>query len=197
MILKFNAIFLFLICTSISFGQFEYGVKAGINLTTKGDITDIDSDLTSVENIKDNMTGYFIGSYFSTDFLFLYLRPEVQFSHRNTNFNSFSVSQSRLEAPISIGYKILPFFSCFAGPTFQYNFNPKFENISFSKIDENTSVGIHIGIRFDLGPFNADIRFDRGLSPEEINLLEQNEVPISGKIDTRSKLWSLGISYNF
>ena len=194
---KFDSFLLVLLFTTISFGQFEYGVKGGININYPGDITGAHSDLTSVEGIKENMTGYFIGSYFSIDLLFLYLRPEVQFTYLNKNFRSLSLSQSLIEAPISVGYKFLPFLSGFVGPTFQYNFKPKIEKINLSKIEQNISVGIHVGIRLHLGPINADVRFDRGISANEFNFLEQNGVPISGEIDNRSELWSLGISYKF
>ena len=194
---KVNTFFLILLFTTISFGQFEYGVKGGININYSGDITGTHSDLTSVEGIKKNMKGYFIGSYFSIDLLFLYLRPEVQFTYLNKNFRSLSLSQSRIEAPISVGYKFLPFLSGFMGPTFQYNFEPKIENINLSKIEQNTSVGIHVGIRLHVGPINADFRFDRGISSNELNFLEENGLSISGKIDNRSELWSLGLSYRF
>ena len=194
---KFCTLLFILFFTTISFGQFEYGVKGGININYSGKITNAHSDLTSLENITENMKGYFIGSYLSIDLFFLYLRPEVQFTYLNKNFRSLSLSQSRIEAPISVGYKFLPILSCFMGPTFQYNYEPKIENISLSEMEKNASVGIHIGVRIHLGPINADARFDRGISPNELNFLEQNGVPISGKIDNRSELWSLGISYRF
>ena len=186
-----------LILSTFSHAQFEFGAKAGINVSASGDITGVNSDLSSVANIKENMTGYFIGSYVSLDVLFLYLRPEIQFSYLNTNFDSLSLSQSRLEAPISVGFKFLPFISVFSGPTLQYNFEPTIEDVTFSAIEKNTSIGIHMGLRIHLGPLNADIRFDRGISPNELVLIEQKGIPISGNVDTRAKVWSLGLSYKF
>ena len=56
-------------------------------------------------------------------------------------------------------------------------------------------MGIHFGLRAHLGPLNADLRFDRGINENELSLLEQNGVPISGRIDTRSNVWSIGLSY--
>ena len=195
--LKKISIIFTLIISEFAFGQFEFGAKAGINVSASGDITGLNSDFSSVTNIKENMTGYFIGSYVSLDVLFLYLRPEIQFSYLNTNFDSLSLSQSRLEAPISLGFKLLPFLSVFSGPTLQYNFEPNIEDFTFSIIEKNTSIGIHMGLRFHLGPLNADIRFDRGITPNELVLIEQRGIPISGNIDTRDRLWSLGLSYKF
>jgi hypothetical protein len=193
-----TTLFLSLLCFfNLTFGQFEYGVKAGIHLNASGTITDAPSDLASVADIKENMTGYFIGSYVALDLAFLYLRPELQFSYLNMNFDSLVLSQSRLEAPISLGFKVLPILSAFAGPTLQYNFDPTIKEVKFTAIEQNTTVGVHLGVRAHLGPLNADVRFDRGISPNELTLLEQNGIPISGRIDTRSNTWSLGLSYRF
>ena len=74
-----------LLVSTFAFSQLEYGVKAGIHLNASGNITDAPSDLNSVDNIKENMTGYFVGSYVSLDLLFLYVRPEIQFSYLNKN----------------------------------------------------------------------------------------------------------------
>ncbi len=182
---------------NLTFAQFEYGVKAGIHLSASGSITDATSDLASLGEIEENMTGYFIGSYVSLDLAFLYLRPELQFSYLNTNFDSLSLTQSRLEAPVSLGFKVLPILSVFAGPTLQYNFEPSIEDVTFTAIEQNTSIGLHLGVRAHLGPLNADVRFDRGINPNELTLLEQNGIPISGRVDTRSNTWSLGLSYRF
>lgn len=193
-----TTLFLSLLCFfNLTFGQFEYGVKAGIHLNASGTITDAPSDLASVADIKENMTGYFIGSYVALDLAFLYLRPELQFSYLNMNFDSLVLSQSRLEAPISLGVKVLPILSAFAGPTLQYNFDPTIKEVKFTAIEQNTTVGVHLGVRAHLGPMNADVRFDRGINPNELTLLEQNGIPISGRIDTRSNTWSLGLSYRF
>ena len=156
---------------NLTFAQFEYGVKAGIHLSASGSITDATSDLASLGEIEENMTGYFIGSYVSLDLAFLYLRPELQFSYLNTNFDSLSLTQSRLEAPVSLGFKVLPILSVFAGPTLQYNFEPEIEDVTFTAIEQNTSIGLHLGVRTHLGPLNADVRFDRGINPNEVDFI--------------------------
>ena len=176
-------------------GQLNYGLKAGINLNASGDITSASSDLSSLALINENKNGYFFGGYVSFKLIFLYIRPELQFSYLNSTFESISLSQSRLEAPISLGFKLLPVVSIFSGPTLQYSFEPKIEDFSFTNIEQNTSLGIHFGLRAHLGPINADVRFDRGINENELMLLEQNGIPVSGRIDTRSNVWSIGLSY--
>ena len=36
-----------------------------------------------------------------------------------------------------------------------------------------------------------------GITPNELVLIEQRGIPISGNVDTRDRLWSLGLSYKF
>ena len=186
-----------LLFSFLTYGQFKYGAKAGVLMNASGSITNAPEDLSSIENVKENTIGYFIGSFASVDLLLFYIRPELQFSYLNKNFDGLSLSQSRLEAPISLGYKFLPVLSAFGGPSFRYNFEPKIENVSISSIEDQTTLGLHLGVRLHLGPLNADVRFDRGLNPNEIDLLENNGIPTTGKIDTRVSVWSLGLSYNF
>ena len=186
----------FLILTStISFAQLEYGIKGGINVTASGQIENAFIDLTSSENLKENLTGYFIGGYASLKLLFLYIRPELQFSLLNRNFSSLKLNQYRLEIPVSLGYKFIPILSAFGGPNFQYNFNPKIDEVSLSEIQQNSDLGLHVGIRLHLGPLNADIRYDRGLNSNELSLLEKNNIPTFGTVDLQSNIWSIGFSY--
>jgi len=188
--------FYFLILTStVSFAQLEYGIKGGINITASGQIENAIIDLTSAENLKENLTGYFIGGYASLKLLFLYIRPEFQFSLLNRNFNSLKLNQSRLEIPVSLGYKFIPILSAFGGPNFQYNFNPKIDEVSLSEIQKNSDLGLHVGIRLHLGPLNTDIRYDRGLNSNELSLLEKNNIPTFGTVDLQSNIWSIGFSY--
>ena len=51
-------IFIFLISFK-SFGQLNYGIKAGISLNASGDITSASSDLSSLALINENKNGYF------------------------------------------------------------------------------------------------------------------------------------------
>ena len=186
--------FLFLFSNFI-YSQFDYGIKAGFQTNSSGDFENTTNEITSLNYLKKNTSGYFLGTYVSLDLAFFYFRPEIQFSYLNQNFESFTLSQSRLEAPLSLGFKLLPLVSTFAGPTFHLNFNPKIENISLSSLEKETSIGIHLGIRLHLGRINADIRYDRGLNANESTLLEQNGLNIFEKIDLRPNIWSLGLSY--
>ena len=60
---------------------------------------------------------------------------------------------------------------------------------------QNSDLGLHVGIRLHLGPLNADIRYDRGLNSNELSLLEKNNIPTFGTVDLQSNIWSIGFSY--
>ena len=186
---------LIILTSTLGFSQFEYGIKGGINITASGQIKDAIIDLSSNDNINENLTGYFFGGYSSLKLFFFYIRPEFQLSLQNRNFNSLKLNQSKLELPVSIGFKLLPILSVFGGPNFQFNFKPKIDEIDLSEIQEKTDLGLHLGIRFHFGPLNADIRYDRGLNSNELSLLEKSNIPIGGTIDLKSNIWSVGFSY--
>ena len=114
-----------------------------------------------------------------------YFRINNGYAKRYDNLGKIDTSTKKGKTIVSI----------FSGPTLQYNFEPEIENFSLSDIEQKTSLGIHFGLRTHLGPLNADLRFDRGINENELSLLEQNGVPISGRIDTRSNVWSIGLSY--
>jgi hypothetical protein len=188
-------IFCFFLLSTTLHAQLEYGVKVGAILNASGSITNAPSDFSSIESAKESLSGYYLGGFIEIDLPLIYLRPELQFSSLNTDVENLSLSQTRIEAPISIGLNVLPLISVFAGPSLRYESKPKIENISLSELESATSVGVHFGTRLHLGPLSIGIRYDRGLKANETSLLENKGIPISGNIDTRVNQWSLGLAY--
>ena len=169
----------------------KFGMKAGVNLNTSGDIDEIISSNSSLADIDGNRNGFNVGIYSEIKLLMLYLRPELHYSEFRDNLK---VTQSRIEAPISLGLKVLPILSGFAGPTLRY------EMTSDDKLPtgpEDLTVGIHFGARIHLGKLGLDVRYDKGLSDEEVKLIGSNNIPSNLKIDNSSGLLSLGLSYAF
>ncbi|MDG1058480.1 MAG: hypothetical protein P8O94_04560, partial [Flavobacteriaceae bacterium] len=70
--------FLALLSTSLLQAQFEFGVKAGLNYDSLGDVDY--TDLAATDLSADSKTGYHIGAYGKIDLLLFYLRPEIQFT---------------------------------------------------------------------------------------------------------------------
>ena len=61
---------LIILTSTVGFSQFEYGIKGGINITASGQIKDAIIDLSSNDNINENLTGYFFGGYSSLKLFF-------------------------------------------------------------------------------------------------------------------------------
>ena len=169
----------------------KFGVKAGVNLNTSGDIDEIISSNSSIADIDGNRNGFNLGIYSEIKLLMLYLRPELHYSEFKDNLK---VTQSRIEAPISLGLKVLPILSGFAGPTLRY------EMTSDDKLPtgpEDLTVGIHFGARLHLGKLGLDVRYDQGLSEDILKAAGVGSSSIPVELDNSPGLISLGLSYAF
>ena len=185
---------LLLLISSFAYSQFKFGAKAGLNYDSLGDL-----ELTELnaENINsDTKTGFHIGVFGHVDLLTFYLRPELQFTKSENQFDDNGFNLQKLEAPVLLGYKILGPLSVFAGPSFQYILAEKAENLNISSVEEDFTVGLQLGTRLQLGRFGLGIRFDRGFTDNEVTILGNNDIDIAGKIDTRQKQWIVSLSYD-
>ena len=170
--------------------QIDYGIRTGINLTNNSNISIISQDFDS--NIsKDNMQGFFLVGFISLEGVLFNLRTEIQY---NQTKNKNNLTQNKIEAPITIGYKILPFVSTFIGPSFQYILSEKSSLYNIDAIEDNTTMGLNLGARIYLGKIQLDVRYERGLNSMETKILSQNNLDLA-KIDTRASLLSFGLSY--
>tara|TARA_B110000444_G_C18851612_1_gene606199 strand:- start:2492 stop:3067 length:576 start_codon:yes stop_codon:yes gene_type:complete len=181
---------LFLFFPLSIFSQIDYGFKAGVNLNNSSNISII-SDAFENKITKNDFQGFFIGSYASIDLLLINLRTELQFSKIK---NSNDLIQEKIELPITVGYKIMPFLSAYIGPSFQYVLNEKSNTFNLDEVKGKTTMGINIGTRVHLGKLQFDLRYERGLNSLETKLLNESNLNVA-KIDTRASLLSMGFSY--
>ena len=170
----------------------KFGVKAGLNLNTSGDIYEIISSNPSLPDLDldGNLNGFNVGIYSEIKLLMLYLRPELNYTKFKDNLK---MTQSRIEAPISLGLKVLPILSGFAGPTLRYE--RKTDDL-FPTGTEYLTVGIHFGARLHLGKLGLDVRYDQGVS-EEMLFGGEGSTSIPATLDNSPGLVSLGLSYAF
>ena len=168
----------------------KFGVKAGLNLNTSGDIYEMMIADTSLFDLDGNLNGFNVGIYSEIKLLMLYLRPELNYTKFKDNLK---MTQSRIEAPISLGLKVLPILSGFAGPTLRYE--RKTDDL-FPTGTEDFTVGIHFGARLHLGKLGLDVRYDQGFS-EKILFGGEGSTSIPAKLDNSPGLVSLGLSYAF
>ena len=180
--------------TSLLQAQFEFGVKAGLNYDSLGDVNY--NDISATQLSAGSKTGFHLGVYGKLDLLLFYLRPELQFTKINSGFQNTDIGLSKIEAPILLGYKVLGPLSAFAGPSFQYILDENIEGTTLTDIKENFTVGLQIGTRLSLGRFGLGIRYERGFTDNDILILGINGVPIDGnRIDARPNQFIVSASY--
>lgn len=189
--MKHIFIILFLLSPILVFSQIDYGFKAGVNLNSSSSISVI-SDAFENKINKSNFQGYYIGSYISFDAVIFDLRTEIQYS---TTRNNNDLTQQKIELPITVGYKIMPFLSTFVGPSFQYILNEKSNSFNLDEVSGKTTIGLNIGTRVHLGKLQFELRYERGLSSLETKLLQKKSNINVANIDSRASLLSLGFSY--
>ena len=186
--------FLLFFCTQLSFSQFEYGVKGGLNFGSSGDIVVVTDQLQKEGDLTSN-TGYHLGVYSEVYFLMFYFRPEFHYTKLSSQFEDDLIDNERIELPLSLGYSILGPISLFLGPIAYYNLSQKANEMKLEKIQNTTSLGLHIGARLKLGALGLDVRYEKGLSNTETKLLSQSGIPVSGQIDSQKDQFTLGISF--
>jgi len=176
--------------TSITFSQFDYGLNFGISLKSDK-ILDISGNSESPEGSLD---GYYFGVYSQINLLLFYLRPEINILRHSQKYQSLDFKETKLELPFSIGYKLLPTFSLFTGPTFNYLINDKVDSYSLKNLESKTTIGFHIGSRIRLGPIALSLTYNTGL--KENNILLNTSLNETGKIDRNKGQFRLGLSYS-
>ena len=193
--MELRPIFFFLgFCTQLSFSQFEYGLKGGLNFGSSGDIVVVTDQLQKEGDLTSNR-GYHLGVYSEVYFLMFYFRPEFQYTKLSSQFEDDLIDNERIELPLSIGYSILGPISLFLGPIVYYNLSQKANELRLEKIQNTTSLGLHIGARLKLGALGVDVRYEKGLSTTETKLLSQAGIPVSGQIDSQKDQFTLGVSF--
>ena len=174
----------------VLFSQIDYGIKFGINLNNNSNISIISQNFDT-NILKKDYHGYNVGGYISLQGLMIDLRGELHYVKIN---NSNDLVQDRIEIPVTIGYKILPFLSLFLGPSFQYVLDESSTSFSLNKLEDKSTMGFNLGTRLYLGKIQLDIRYERDLNEMETKIINQNNLNLA-KIDSRKSLISIGVSY--
>ena len=174
----------------------SFGVKIAMTFNSSGDIINFAEELSTIDSAKENANGYSLGLYAKIKILSFYLRPELQYSTYETNYDNISVGKKRLELPVSLEIPLNSFLSAFAGPTFRFNVGQEISDFNIEDVKSQSTIGVHLGARLNFKKLALDIRYDRGITKEETLLLSNNEISL-GYIDQRPNLLSIGLSYAF
>lgn len=184
----FSALLLFGMATYAQSGGSGFGIRAGLNFNSNGDLKiDEAPDISS-----DTKVGYHIGVWGRIGGT-AYMRPELIYTETSSSYEEETFKMRKLDLPVLFGHKFLGVFHGFIGPAFQYILNTDLGDIDISDVENDITVGLHIGGGVNLGKVGIDIRYETGLGS---NFLEVTEVE-GVRLDTRPNQFILGLSYKF
>ena len=186
-------------------GYSVVGIKAGFNYSQNGDLkSDVNGAVDDILSGASQKTGYHIGIYKKMDLPMVYLRPELVYTQTLSEYDVNGIlgvfERSKIDLPIIVGYKILGPINIFAGPAFQYvlkdSFNDGFEDFELNNIEKNITLGMQIGVGINLNKIGIDIRLERGLTTNEVNLVNTKITDVNDRIDSRPRQLIFSLSYN-
>lgn len=165
-----------------------FGFKAGVNYSANGDYIET---IGAVAEKPDRNIGYHFGIFGKLGNRH-FLKPELIFTQTKSDYNSGSFQMQKLDAPLLAGLRVGP-ISIFAGPAFQYILDTEFEGINIDDIESDFTVGLNVGLGFNLNRLGIDVRYERGFGHNEAVFLNNNGVSM-GRIDTRPDQLILSLS---
>jgi hypothetical protein len=194
------AVFALIGITAFAQKDSGFGIKAGLNYNQNGDLSfkQVQSAGEDLIAGSDGKVGYHVGFYGKLDLPKIYLRPELIYTKTKSSYdvdggtNDYDVS--KLDLPVLLGYKIIGPLHIFAGPAFQYTLNNDLEDVELDDVKNDFSVGAHFGIGVNLGNIGLDVRYERGFSENEAEIIGANIADISGRVDSRPSQIIFGLS---
>lgn len=177
-----------------------FGIKAGLNYNQNGDLKfqQVQSAGEDLISGSDGKVGYHVGFYGKLDFPKIYLRPELIYTKTKSSYDidggSNDYDVSKLDIPVLLGYKIIGPLHIFAGPAFQYTLNNDLQDVELDDVKNDFTLGAHFGVGVNLGNIGIDVRYERGFTENEAQIIGDNVADISGRVDSRPSQIIFGLS---
>lgn len=192
-----------LITTSTAFAQSGFGVKAGLNYGDNGEI-EFEDVTNAGENILkekgDSKMGYHFGVFYRAQLGPIFLKPELLYTQTKSTFQYRSQEAdyelSKIDLPILVGLDILGPLHIFAGPSLQYILENDLEGVSLADVEDEFTVGAQFGAGVQFGGIGLDVRYERGLTDNQANVLNLNDASGVRRVDNRPSqiIFSLSLS---
>lgn len=200
-----TAILMAFTAVGFSQGYSGVGINVGVNYSQNGDLkSDVNGAVDDILSGASQKTGYHVGLYKKIDLPMVYLRPEIIYTQTTSEYNVDSTiglfERSKIDLPIMVGYKLIGPLHVFAGPSFQYvlkdSFNDGLKDFELNDIEKNITLGMQLGVGINLNKIGIDIRLERGLTPNEVNLVNTKITDVNDRIDSRPRQLIFSLSYN-
>ncbi|WP_291787087.1 outer membrane beta-barrel protein [Cecembia sp.] len=164
-----------------------FGIKGGLNYNSNGKYF---QDAEAVWGDPLNNLGYHLGLFGKINAGPVFLRPELYYTHLESEINSTVLKTQRLDAPVLIGLNLFgSLVSVFAGPSFHYYLQDGLRNYDFDEFNS----GYQFGVGLNLGKFGLDLRYERILNGQTITI----DNVFTGQGDFKFQQLMLGLSIKF
>lgn len=199
--MKKGMFILFLLTTTSVFAQSSFGVKGGLNYADNGkmefnDLTGTGEDI--LQKNGESKTGYHLGVFYRASLGGFYLKPELLYTRTKSSYEYNSETAeyniSKLDLPVLIGIQILGPVHIFAGPSFQYLLKNDLQGVSLQEVEKDFTIGAQLGLGVQLGGLGVDVRYERGLTENQAEVLDLNNPEGLRRIDTRPSQFIVSIA---
>ena len=193
--------------------QFNFGIKAGVNLSEKPSL-----NINELKNSLQGNTGWFVGP--TAKFIFpvvgLGIEANVLYSQANIEVNGQNLLNQSIDIPLYLRYEItLPVVNKFlepfvaVGPQFGWNIGNK--NVSIDNVIENvtenikfkeSNISLNLGlgvILFDHLQVHANYNLALGKTADVTATYKDSSlIDISKNIaEMKSNIWQISLAYIF
>ncbi len=193
-------VFFMLFISCILFAQekkITFGVKAGLNYGDNGKIEIADLDIAGNNILSENAddrVGYHLGIFLRGNLTDnIYLKPELQYTVNNSTYdldgNNLDYNIKKIDVPILVGISILGPIHVFGGPALQFIIENDLEDVRLGDVKNEFTVGLQFGAGVQLGGLNADLRYERGLSKNRAESIDEGI-----RVDSRPNQFILSLA---
>ena len=188
-------VIVFTLMSSFLFSQnTSWGIKGGLNYNANGNY--FESVSNNYEN-PDRNIGFHFGVFgkIGRD---LYIKPELVYTSTKSDYDSGDFDMKKLDAPLLVGIKIIGPLSVFGGPSFQYilDTDSGISGLSINNVENDFSIGLNFGVAINFEKFGLDLRYERGFSDNEATFLDNNNIAVNDRLDTRPDQLIISLSIN-
>jgi len=201
---KILTIILISIVSATITAQIEYGIKAGVNYNFSGDLEqvktgEIEENVYDVLHGVESKIGFHAGAFAKYGAGSLFGQVELQYSEFQNAFDTPTLSvleTKKIDIPIMGGVNVVGPLYLVIGPSFQYIIKEDF-SLEEDKIKyEDFSIGLHIAARAVYNKFAMEMRWERGLNENEIEMTGIDASDYTYKLDNRPNQLLFSLQYS-
>ena len=191
-------IFLMVFTSGTVLAQNGFGVKGGLNYGDNGEIEFADA-MNAVENTESKI-GYHLGIFYRVGVAGFLLKPELLYTRTESSYKlsngNADYNISKLDLPILVGTRLIGPVNVFAGPSLQYILENEFQDLSLDDLEKEFTIGAQLGAGVQLGSVGVDVRYERGLTKNEAEVLNLDNPQGIRRVDSRANQFIVSLSIN-